>query len=91
MRANNNHSLNFSILSYLQKKWTNSNHKAGLIEATLRSGRVIWLKQFGFQRYALPLELLADLMLFPSLDRLLENQEEVAFMFGFLACCGFVD
>jgi hypothetical protein len=52
---------------------------------------VIRLKQFGIQRYALPLDLLAGLMLFLSLDRLLRSQREVAFVFGFLARCGFVD
>jgi hypothetical protein len=45
---------------------------------------VIRLKQFGIQRYALPLDLLAGLMLFLSLDRLLRSQREVAFVFGFL-------
>ena len=36
----------------------------------------IWLKQFGYQRYALPLELLTGLMLFLSLDRLLRNRKK---------------
>jgi hypothetical protein len=45
---------------------------------------VIRLKQFGIQRYALPLDLLAGFMLFLSLDRLLRSQREVAFVFGLL-------
>src|SRR5206468_3771648 len=45
----------------------------------------IWLKQFGYQRYALPLELLTGLILFLSLDRVLRNRREVTFVFGLLA------
>jgi hypothetical protein len=45
----------------------------------------IWLKQFGHQRYALPLELLTGLMLFLSLDRLLRNPKEVVCVFIMLA------
>jgi hypothetical protein len=45
----------------------------------------IWLKQFGYQRYALPLELLTGLMLFLSLDRLLRNRKEVTCVFSVLA------
>ena len=45
----------------------------------------IWLKQFGYQRYALPLELLTGLMLFLSLDRLLRNRKEVICVFSVLA------
>ena len=45
----------------------------------------IWLKQFGHQRYALPLELLTGLMLFQSVDQVLRSRREVTFVFGLLA------
>jgi hypothetical protein len=45
----------------------------------------IWLKQFGHQRYALPLELLTGLMLFLSLGQVLRNRMEITFVFGLLA------
>ena len=45
----------------------------------------IWLKQFGYQRYALPLELLTGLILFLSLDRLLRNRKEIIYVFIMLA------
>ena len=44
----------------------------------------IWLKQFGYQRYALPLELLTGLILFLSLDRVLRSQRKLTFVFGLL-------
>jgi len=45
----------------------------------------IWLKQFGHQRYALPLELLTGLLLFLSLDRILRNRREITIVLGLLA------
>ena len=45
----------------------------------------IWLKQFGHQRYALPLELLTGLMLFLSVDQVLRSRREVTFVFSLLA------
>ena len=45
----------------------------------------IWLKQFGVQRYALPLELLAGAVVLLSLIQLLWNRREVAIVFGVLS------
>jgi hypothetical protein len=45
----------------------------------------IWLKQFAYQRYALPLELLTGLMLFLSLDRVLRNRKKIIYVFTILA------
>ena len=45
----------------------------------------IWLKKFGIERYALPLELLTGLMLFLSLDRVIRSQRKLTFVFGLLA------
>jgi len=45
----------------------------------------IWLKQFGVQRYALPLELLAGAVALLSLIQLLWNRKQVAVVFGVLS------
>jgi hypothetical protein len=45
----------------------------------------IWLKQFGIQRYALPLELLTGLIVFISLERVLGYKREVMAVLGIMA------
>ena len=42
----------------------------------------IWLKQFGVQRYALPLELLAGALILLGLDRMISSLRTVAVTFG---------
>jgi len=46
---------------------------------------LIWLRAFGIQRYLLPLELTAGVLLLSSLDRLLRTRRELVVVFTLLA------
>jgi hypothetical protein len=48
----------------------------------------IWLKQFGIQRYALPLELLTGLLALVCLERLLRTSHRTVLALGMLAAFG---
>jgi len=49
---------------------------------------LIWLDQFGIQRYVLPLELLSGLLLFLSLDQVLRTRRELYLVFVALGAFG---
>ena len=61
-----------------------STHRFWLLTIFFVTSYVIWLAKFGIQRYAIPLELLAGVLLLLSLDRVLPSRRELYVVFAVL-------